>query len=44
MKRKRFTPERIIGLLRQAEVELLKDRTVSEVSRSIIVSDQRYYH
>ena len=43
MPRKRFTPEQIIGLLRQAEVELSKGRTVPEVSRSIGVSEQSYY-
>ncbi len=43
MPRKRFTAEQIIGLLRQAEVELAKGRTVGEVSRSIGVSEQSYY-
>jgi len=43
MPRKRFTTEQIIGLLRQAEVELSKGRTVAEVSRSIGVSEQSYY-
>lgn len=43
MPRKRFTPEQIIGLLRQAEVDLSKGRTVAEVSRSIGVSEQSYY-
>ena len=33
MPRKRYTAEQIIGLLRQAEVELAKGRTVGEVSR-----------
>ena len=43
MPRKRFTAEQIIGLLRQAEVELAKGRTVGEVSRAIGVSEQSYY-
>ena len=43
MPRKRFTAEQIIGLLRQAEVELAKGRTVGEVSRTIGVSEQSYY-
>ena len=43
MPRKRYTAEQIIGLLRQAEVELAKGRTVAEVSRSIGVSEQSYY-
>ena len=32
MPRKRYTAEQIIGLLRQAEFELAKGRTVGEVS------------
>ena len=43
MPRKRYTAEQIIGLLRQAEVELAKGRTVGEVSRAIGVSEQSYY-
>ena len=43
MPRKRYTAEQIIGLLRQAEVELAKGRTVGEVSRTIGVSEQSYY-
>jgi putative transposase len=43
MPRKRYTAEQIIGLLRQAEVERAKGRTVGEVSRAIGVSKQSYY-
>jgi len=43
MPRKRYTAEQIIGLLRQAEVELAKGRTVGEVCRTIGVSEQSYY-
>ena len=43
MPKKRFTPEQIIGLLRQAEVELAQGRTVGEVCRTIGVSEQTYY-
>ena len=43
MARKRYTAEQIIGLLRQAEVELAKGRTVGEVCRTIGVSEQSYY-
>ena len=43
MPRKRYTAEQIIGLLRQAEVELAKGRTVGEVSRAIGVAEQSYY-
>ena len=31
MSRKRYTPEQIIGMLRQAEVERSQGRTVAEV-------------
>jgi hypothetical protein len=42
MPKKRFTPEQIIGLLCQAEVELPQGRTVGEVCRTIGVSEQTY--
>ena len=40
MPRKRYTSEQIIGLLRQAEVELAHGRTVGEVNRVIGLSEQ----
>ncbi len=43
MSRKRYTPEQIIGMLRQAEVELAQGRKVPEVCRSLGVSEQSYY-
>lgn len=43
MPRKSPTLEQIIGLLRQAEVELAQGRTVSEVCRGLGVSDATYY-
>ena len=43
MPRKSPTSEQIIGLLRQAEVELAQGRTVSEVCRRLGVSDATYY-
>jgi putative transposase len=43
MPKKGSTPERIIGLLRQAEVELAQGRTVGEVCRGLGVSDATYY-
>ena len=33
MERKQFTPEKVIGLLRQAEVELAQGKRVGEVCR-----------
>jgi transposase-like protein len=43
MPKKGATPERIIGLLRQAEVELAKGRTVGEVCRGLGVSEASFY-
>ena len=43
MSRKRYTPEQIIGMLRQAEVELAQGRKVPEVCRKLGVSDQSHY-
>jgi transposase-like protein len=41
--RKRHTTEQIIGLLRQAEVELAQGRSVDEICRGLGVSEARYY-
>jgi hypothetical protein len=35
MKRGQFTPEKIIGLLRQVEVELAQGKRVGEVCRAV---------
>ena len=43
MKGQRFTPEKIIGLLRQAEVELGQGQRVGEVCRGLGISEQSYY-
>ena len=43
MKRERYTPEKIIGLLRQAEVELAEGQRVGEVCRGLGISAQSYY-
>jgi transposase-like protein len=43
MSRKRFTPEKIIGMLREAEVELSQGMTIGEVCRQLAVSEQSYY-
>ncbi len=43
MRRKQFTPEKVIGLLRQAEVELAQGKRVGEVCRSLGISEQSYY-
>jgi hypothetical protein len=43
MKRRQFTPEWIIGLLRQAEVELAQGKRVGEVRRGLGILEQSYY-
>ena len=40
---KRFTPEQIVGKLRQADRELGRGLVVKEVCRKIEVSEQTYY-
>jgi putative transposase len=41
--KKRYTAEQIIGLLRQAEVELAQGRSVEEICRRLGVSVASYY-
>ena len=43
MSRKRYTPEKIIGMLREAEVRLSQGRTVGEICRGFGISEQSYY-
>ena len=43
MARKRYSPEQIIGYLREAEVLLSKGSTVPEIFRKIGVVEQIYY-
>ena len=43
MARKRFTPEQIITMLREAEVLLNQSNPVAEVCRKLGVSEQTYY-
>jgi|TARA_Y100000310_G_scaffold211192_1_gene211938 transposase-like protein len=43
MSRKRYTPEQIIGMLREAEVSLSQGQSVARVSRSLGISEQSYY-
>ena len=43
MSRKRYSPEKIIGLLREAEVALAQGITVGEICRKLSVSEQSYY-
>ena len=43
MSRKRYTPEQIIGMLREAEVSLSQSQTIGQVYRTLGVSEQSYY-
>jgi putative transposase len=43
MSRKRYTPEQIIGMLREAEVRLSQGETVGVICRGLGVSEQSYY-
>ena len=43
MSRKRYTPEQIIEMLREAEVSLSQGQTVGQVCRTLGVSEQSYY-
>jgi transposase-like protein len=43
MARKRHTPEQIIRELREAEVELAKGQTTSDVFRELEITEQTYY-
>lgn len=43
MSRKRYSPEQIIGMLREAEVRLSQGQTIGEICRGLGVSEQSYY-
>jgi len=43
MRGKRFTAEKIIGMLREAEVLLAQGKKMGEVCRSLGVSEQSYF-
>jgi len=43
MARKRYTPEQIIGILREVEVRLSQGEKVGGICRSLGVSEQSYY-
>ena len=43
MGRKRYTPEQIIGKLREAEVRLSQGERVGVICRSLGISEQSYY-
>ena len=43
MSRKRYTPDKIIAMLREAEICLSQGQTVGEVCRGLGISEQSYY-
>jgi transposase-like protein len=43
MSRKRYTPEQIIGMLREAEVALAQGEKAGTICRRLGVSEQSYY-
>ena len=43
MSRKRYTPEQIIGMLREAEVLLSQGEKIGMICRGLGVSEQSYY-
>ena len=43
MARKRYTAEQIITKLREAEIELGKGQSTSQVCKKLGISDQTYY-
>jgi putative transposase len=43
MSRKRYTPEEIIGLLREAEVRLSQGEKIGLICKGLAISEQSYY-
>jgi len=43
MARKRYSAEQIIGMLREAEIQLASGKTTGEVSRMLGIAEQTYY-
>jgi putative transposase len=43
MSRKKYTPEQIIGKLREAEVALSQGQTAAQVCRSLGIAEQTFY-
>lgn len=43
MPKKRYSPEEIIAMLREAEVRLSQGETVGQICRTLAVSEQSYY-
>ena len=43
MSGKRYSPEKIIGMLREAEVVLSQGLSVGQICRQLLISEQTYY-
>jgi hypothetical protein len=43
MSRKGYSPEKIIGMLREAEIALNQGLTVGQICRQLSISEQSYY-
>ncbi len=43
MSRKRYSPEQIIGKLREAEVALAQGQTAAQVCRTLGIAEQTFY-
>jgi putative transposase len=43
MNKKKYTPEQVVSMLREAEIELGKGQSIAEVCRGLGITDQRYY-
>ena len=43
MSRRRYSPEKIIGMLREAEVALAQGMTIGAICRQLSISEQSYY-
>ena len=43
MSKKKYAPEQIVSLLREAEVLLGKGQSIAEVCRGLGITDQTYY-
>ena len=43
MGRKRYSPEQIIGMLREAEVAMAQGQTIGQVCRSLGIVEQTFY-
>jgi len=43
MARKRYTPEQIIGMLREAEVRFSQGEKIGPICRALGISEQSYY-